>query len=141
MDRFEDRKNEMNLMHKYIIDIEMQHTELLRVLAENRLDKDLVKIEFADLLDTIMGTAYKLLTGDVRGSTMDDLYKRIVDEFFSNVNNQEVTNYICSKIERILNGFVIYLISLNITSNRVLFIENITSSGIFISEYDISHLK
>jgi hypothetical protein len=141
MERFEDRKNEMNLMHKYIIDIEMQHTELLRALAENRMDKDLVKIEFADLLDTIMGTAYKLITGDVRGSTMDKLYKGILDEFFSNINNDEITNYICSRIERILNGFLIYLISLNITSNRVLFIENVTSNGIFIAEYDISNLK
>ena len=141
MDRCEDRINEMNIVHKYIIDVGIQHRELLNVLLQNRLDKDLVRVEFADILDTIMGTAYKLFTGDVRGTNMDELYNGILTEFFSKLTDGHVIEYICSKIEYILNSFLLYLLELGISTNRVLFIENITSNGIFITEYDVTHLR
>lgn len=141
MDRCEDRINEMNIVHKYIIDVGIQHRELLNVLLQNRLDKDLVRVEFADILDTIMGTAYKLFTGDVRGTNMDELYNGILTEFFSKLTDGHVIEYICSKIEHILNSFLLYLVELGISTNRVLFVENITTNGIFISEYDITHLR
>ena len=141
MNRCEDRMNEMNIVHKYIIDISPQHRELLNILLQNRLDKDLVRIEFADMLDTIMGTAYALFTGDVRGKNMDDLYTNILTEFFSKLTDGHIIEYICSKVEYILNGFLLYLVELGISTNRVLFVENITNNGIFISEYDVTHLR
>lgn len=141
MDRCEDRKSEMIMLQKYILDIDEFHMDLLNVLSNNRMDRDLVKIEFVDILDTIMGTAYKLFTGDIRENTLDELYKGIVLEYFNGINNDNTLNYIFSRIEHILNKYLLYLITIGISINRVLFIDNVNKKGIYVTEYDVAYLR
>ena len=138
--RYTDEGVKLTEVRKYIIDTTKEHMLFFGMVNNYIRYRDNIQTDYMSMLDSILGTAYRLINGDMNSKTAEDLEFEIINEYFSQTLPQNALDSIHQCIIPILEYYTKTLLNLNLSTDRVMYLNDINNKRIVISEFNIEHL-